>query len=890
MGRNLIKKAFEDEKNCIVFSADAAYIPLTSVAIQSIIETSNSSNKYDLIVIHCGISNTLQKTIMKMADDYEYISIRFYDISDIFRERKFYTANRKSFSDSAYYRLAIPYILEDSYSKAVYLDGDMIIQDDLYNIFSNDVGNNLIGAIKDYWGICNCYIPGDPRRKYRESIGLTDIDSYIISSTLLFNLKLFKETYSLEYVLDLSSGYNWMQHDQDVINILCKDSIHYLSPIWGFMTDYGNNHYLPMHLQDELAVVENPIIFHYGGRRKPTTSAYVDNDIAFWRVAQNTPYFTFLMNGIKSLEYRTYVAKLLFPEKIKSFNTDKGKMRYCDGISLGEISSGHTRYRNISIKNNCLHLEGMVAFFGIDFDSEIEIEFEINKIRYLAKRHYRDDGYFHKQKITTYRAESFIFDFELNREIASYYEIALIAILNGDEYLKLNLSFDKFSTINGILKNSYYSRNNWIITTNNKILKVRYAKNIEILRCERKLQKELKNKSGIAEKKAANVRKVYNIFKQFKKKPIWLVSDRLNKADENGEAFFIFLNKERKKEIASYFIINKDSPDYNRLKKIGKVVPAYSYRHKFLHLLADILISSQTDNVWRNPFRDYSNAYRDILYDKPFIFLQHGIISNDLSRWFSRKEQNLTGFVTSTQKEYNSIITGKYNYSSDEVWLTGLPRFDLLQNNPKKVITILPTWRLYLTTGQNHETGIWNLKNGFIDSEYVIFYRNLMNHERLNKECVRLGYTLQFKLHPAFSSYEKEFKFNEKIQIVPNNKSYRQIYSESELIITDYSSAIYDFIYLRKPIIYTQFDYETFFSGQHSYDKGDMDYKKDGFGEVEYTLEDTVNRIIEYMENGCQLKDKYRERIDNFFAYNDRNNCQRVYEEILKLGDSLCKK
>ena len=37
------------------------------------------------------------------------------------------------------------------------------------------------------------------------------------------------------------------------------------------------------------------------------------------------------------------------------------------------------------------------------------------------------------------------------------------------------------------------------------------------------------------------------------------------------------------------------------------------------------------------------------------------------------------------------------------------------------------------------------------------------------------------------------------------------------------------------------------------------------------------------MENNCQLKDKYRERIDKFFAFNDMNNCQRVYEAILAL-------
>lgn len=28
---------------------------------------------------------------------------------------------------------------------------------------------------------------------------------------------------------------------------------------------------------------------------------------------------------------------------------------------------------------------------------------------------------------------------------------------------------------------------------------------------------------------------------------------------------------------------------------------------------------------------------------------------------------------------------------------------------------------------------------------------------------------------------------------------------------------------------------------------------------------------------------KYRERVKNFFAYNDKNNCQRVYERITKL-------
>ena len=92
-----------------------------------------------------------------------------------------------------------------------------------------------------------------------------------------------------------------------------------------------------------------------------------------------------------------------------------------------------------------------------------------------------------------------------------------------------------------------------------------------------------------------------------------------------------------------------------------------------------------------------------------------------------------------------------------------------------------------------------------------------------------------------------------------------------------------DFSYLRKPVVYCQFDDVEFMSGGHVYIEGYFDYERDGFGEVCYDEESLIDTLIEYMKNGCKLKDKYRERIDNFFAFNDRNNCQRVYEEILKL-------
>ena len=101
-------------------------------------------------------------------------------------------------------------------------------------------------------------------------------------------------------------------------------------------------------------------------------------------------------------------------------------------------------------------------------------------------------------------------------------------------------------------------------------------------------------------------------------------------------------------------------------------------------------------------------------------------------------------------------------------------------------------------------------------------------------------------------------------------------------MITDYSSAIFDAVYLYRPVIYAQFDKRAFFAGEHIYQKGYFDYERDGFGEVEYTYEATVSRIIEYIETDCRMKPVFRERADCFFAYRDRNNCQRVYNKIVE--------
>jgi CDP-glycerol glycerophosphotransferase (TagB/SpsB family) len=111
---------------------------------------------------------------------------------------------------------------------------------------------------------------------------------------------------------------------------------------------------------------------------------------------------------------------------------------------------------------------------------------------------------------------------------------------------------------------------------------------------------------------------------------------------------------------------------------------------------------------------------------------------------------------------------------------------------------------------------------------------------------------------------------------------YQNEIKENSLLVTDYSSITFDFGYLNKPVIYTQFDIEEFYEGQ-VYDMGYFDFEKDGLGPVCRDYESTINQIIAYIKSGCKMEDKYSERVQNFYAHHDNRNCERVYQEILDM-------
>lgn len=406
-----------------------------------------------------------------------------------------------------------------------------------------------------------------------------------------------------------------------------------------------------------------------------------------------------------------------------------------------------------------------------------------------------------------------------------------------------------------------------LLKTKKIILSKRQGRIKEFVR-ERRFLCEAWKRNRNNSRKAVVYRLLYRFAKMFKYRKLWIISDFVNRADDNGEALFQYLQTHKPRRTRVVFAIRKDSTDYHRLSKTGHCVDVTSFRFKLLFLLCDTNISSHADQWY---YYSHLEETRDIHARTKYVFLQHGITENSVSEYLSRYKINISGFVTAALPEYDSIKEEAYGYRKGEVWLTGFPRFDRLFHAEKKCITIMPTWRKNLVENWSAEKGTWDLKTGFEEQEFYKFYDALINSDRLLRALQQLGYRLQFFPHPIINPYIDKFHHDPRVFFLPiTETTYRDVFAKSDLMVTDYSSAILDFAYLRKPLFFCQFDYVYFYSDH--YQKGYHDFEKDGFGEVVYDLDHTIDLIIEYAKGGCVLKDKYRERIDAFFAFNDQNN------------------
>lgn len=374
-----------------------------------------------------------------------------------------------------------------------------------------------------------------------------------------------------------------------------------------------------------------------------------------------------------------------------------------------------------------------------------------------------------------------------------------------------------------------------------------------------------------------------NAEKLRKGKPVWLIFDRPDKGDDNGEAFFRYLMKSgASSEYDIYYAIPKTCGDYERISRYGPLVDMDSDRFKELYLAADRVISSQWADWAVNPFGDDYKYVQDLRRLK-YVFLQHGITKDDISGFAHKTKRNLAMFLTAAPMEYHSILGGNYGYTEKEVKLAGFPRFDTLNDRSEKLIVAMPSWRgnMNLIPEEGIRAG-FKYSETFKRSGYFRFYNSLINDAGLLGSMRKKGYRGAFCIHPHFAKQTVDFEANDVFEIKEIPFSYQEMFAKGAVLVTDYSSVAFDFAYMKKPVVYAQFDRETFYEG-HTYDQGYFSYERDGFGPVCEDYDRTVQTLTGLVLDDCREPEEYRERVETFFAFTDKDNCRRVFEEIRRL-------
>lgn len=363
------------------------------------------------------------------------------------------------------------------------------------------------------------------------------------------------------------------------------------------------------------------------------------------------------------------------------------------------------------------------------------------------------------------------------------------------------------------------------------------------------------------------------------RKDLWLICERKMEANDNGYAFFKYLRTKHPEQDVVYAISRKSS-ECKKVASIGRVVEFGSLKHWILYLSAKWNLSSQKDGKPNGPLGYFLEVFG--LRKSRMIYLRHGVTISD-QKWVYFSVSKFRVFVCGAYPEY-LYVKKNFGYPEENVKYLGLCRFDDLHNTEtnNKQILVIPTWREWISFKTKEAQRIDNAET-FTDTEYFLKWNELLNNVELSELLRNGGYQLIFYLHSNFQKYINEFSTFSKNIIIAKRNEYdiQELLRVSSLMITDYSSVFMDFAYMKKPVIYYQFDYDKYRKGH--YQEGYFSYKDHGFGPVCENIQQVLYELKVAIDNGMNMSKLYQERLNNFFTLYDNNNCKRTYEMVKNL-------
>ena len=279
-GKSLIKKT---KPIPIFFTINDEFAPYAACSIASIIAHANSARYYRIIILHDGLRFHNYLKLRNLVTRNCEIQFRRITHSVYLRTIIHHCAGKTGsgdfFSSAVYYYRSFIARLFPQYNKAIYLDSDTILLDDIAKLYDTDLAGNLVGACVDP----KVATVPEFRDYVNHALGVPHTE-YVNSGVLLLDLKQLRKAHYLSRMVRLITELDadLVAPDQDYLNILCHDQILHLDQAWN--------------AQPADTLAPDAHLVHFNLFKKPWCYDGVDSEDYFWQAAKNSGYYEELQN------------------------------------------------------------------------------------------------------------------------------------------------------------------------------------------------------------------------------------------------------------------------------------------------------------------------------------------------------------------------------------------------------------------------------------------------------------------------------------------------------------------------------------------------------------------------------------------------------------------
>ena len=287
--------AFSQREVPVVFAANNNFVPMAATCIRSLLDHASPQWNYDLVLLESDITPENKRILLGMVEGLPNVSLRFFNAARLLSGYKL-KANAH-ITVETFFRFLIQEILPGC-GKVLYLDCDLVVLEDVAQLYQLDLGDCLLAAARDpdFLGQINGANPAT-LEYCRTELKMRDPYNYFQAGVLLLNTGEMRKVHTLDEWLTFAS-HPYKYSDQDVLNLYCEGRVKYLDMAWNLLSDCDHYRvenvitYAPEAVYGEyLAARQAPKIIHYAGFLKPWHRPDEDFATVFWQYARRTPYY-----------------------------------------------------------------------------------------------------------------------------------------------------------------------------------------------------------------------------------------------------------------------------------------------------------------------------------------------------------------------------------------------------------------------------------------------------------------------------------------------------------------------------------------------------------------------------------------------------------------------